>query len=743
MNEAEFFQIGEATQAEHVPSERATALISAARMHPFVKLIETRVKDGDDVVIVEFEVELPTNPAADIRPVERLAIVVVVDELIEPNVLVLRKNFPDDLPHMNLTIAGKPRRLCLFAEPYIELVGKMTPQMFLERIGRWLARAAMDGLHLPDQPLEPLLLTSELIIIDPEILDKSNDTTLPLLIVPRSDKPLILESTRCSENIDFKKFNENFIFIPLSLTAHPWHARLINSQPRNVEELHKLLSIVGIDLLAECGKHIKQVYSIGKFEIFSKFRILAILKLPKLRQKDGNKESIEWWAFVLDQPLGDLAVHLGILEKESETGKYGRIIGTVTPNSLDTAPVYPLKPMFAFSKLWAGLLSGRALEDIPNIMAIGAGALGSQAVMALARQGFCDWTIIDNDVILPHNLARHALDEIDIAVNKSEALAAAIQRLLNAKDAATSIPCNVLCPGEHAEALERAFVASQLIMDCSASHIVERELAYRNGCQPRVSAFIAPSGSHLVILAEGLERSVRLDDLDAQFAAAVDEDEIVRRAFSAQAETVAYAGSCRDSSVVLPQDLVQIFAGVVARFIRDRWDSVEPFIGVWEWSDQSYSLKQHTLSPFPPHVMSSSGWEVRLSSRAGSQLRKFRNKRLPNETGGVLLGDVDMRHHIVHVGLALPSPADSIEWPVMYIRGAEGLPKRIAQLHSFSGGQLGYVGEWHSHPDGCASIPSQQDLAALDILEREIRAEGFPTVMLIQGQDLQPQLVIR
>jgi integrative and conjugative element protein (TIGR02256 family) len=194
---------------------------------------------------------------------------------------------------------------------------------------------------------------------------------------------------------------------------------------------------------------------------------------------------------------------------------------------------------------------------------------------------------------------------------------------------------------------------------------------------------------------------------------------------------------------VLPQDLVQIFAGVVARIVRDRWDSVEPFIGVWEWSDQSCTLTQHPLSPFPSQVMSDGGWEVRVSARAAAQLRKFRNQRLPNETGGVLLGDMDTRRRIVHIGLALPSPADSVEWPDMYIRGAEGLRERVNQLHSFSGGQLSYVGEWHSHPDGVASTPSQQDLVALEILEREMRAEGLPTVMLIQGQDNKPQLVVR
>ena len=41
---------------------------------------------------------------------------------------------------------------------------------------------------------------------------------------------------------------------------------------------------------------------------------------------------------------------------------------------------------------------------------MGAGALGSQVIITLARSGFGNWTIVDEDDLLPHNLARHALN---------------------------------------------------------------------------------------------------------------------------------------------------------------------------------------------------------------------------------------------------------------------------------------------------------------------------------------------
>src|SRR5438874_803908 len=111
MNGDAFFQVRELCPAGHTPDTRATALIEAVRAHPYVTLIDTRHKDSEDVLVVEFVVELPTDPAADIRATQRLTIVLGADEMAAPTVLALRKDFPDGLPHTNLTPSGGPKSL--------------------------------------------------------------------------------------------------------------------------------------------------------------------------------------------------------------------------------------------------------------------------------------------------------------------------------------------------------------------------------------------------------------------------------------------------------------------------------------------------------------------------------------------------------------------------------------------------------------------------------------------------------
>ena len=92
---------------------------------------------------------------------------------------------------------------------------------------------------------------------------------------------------------------------------------------------------------------------------------------------------------------------------------------------------------------------GRFLGEAPRITvaAVGVGALGSQVCLNLARAGWGQWTYVDTDYLLPHNLARHALPggakgmpkaaALALMVNETivgEPLAAAIRRLAQAPE---------------------------------------------------------------------------------------------------------------------------------------------------------------------------------------------------------------------------------------------------------------------------------------------------------------------
>ena len=56
-------------------------------------------------------------------------------------------------------------------------------------------------------------------------------------------------------------------------------------------------------------------------------------------------------------------------------------------------------------------------------MAIGAGALGSLVLTNLARSGYGRLTVVDDDVLHPHNLARHTLSVVLLKLLGSSSLA--------------------------------------------------------------------------------------------------------------------------------------------------------------------------------------------------------------------------------------------------------------------------------------------------------------------------------
>jgi integrative and conjugative element protein (TIGR02256 family) len=116
------------------------------------------------------------------------------------------------------------------------------------------------------------------------------------------------------------------------------------------------------------------------------------------------------------------------------------------------------------------------------------------------------------------------------------------------------------------------------------------------------------------------------------------------------------------------------------------------------------------------------------------KVARDRSEKLPNETGGVLIGARDTKRRIVYVVESLPSPLDSTEWPTVYIRGKQGLRRRLEEIRQITGNHLGYIGEWHSHPRGHSPSPSSDDHRAFQWLSDMLALEGLPATMLIVGE---------
>src|SRR6202034_2121361 len=92
---------------------------------------------------------------------------------------------------------------------------------------------------------------------------------------------------------------------------------------------------------------------------------------------------------------------------------------------------------------------------------------------------------------------------------------------------------------------------------------------------------------------------------------------------------------------------------------------------------------------------------------------RFRADARPSETGGIILGTIDLTRRQICAVMLVPAPADSFGDQGGFERGVEDLSALVRDVARRTAGQVQYVGEWHSHPKGVAPSPSATDLKQL------------------------------
>ena len=104
-----------------------------------------------------------------------------------------------------------------------------------------------------------------------------------------------------------------------------------------------------------------------------------------------------------------------------------------------------------------------------------------------------------------------------------------------------------------------------------------------------------------------------------------------------------------------------------------------------------------------------------------------------------MIGSYDLQRKFIYVVDTLPSPPDSEEWPTLYIRGSEGIKDEVQRIERLTNGMLTYIGEWHSHPEGCGTQPSDDDRTLFAWIKDHLMMDGLPPLMAIAGEGAQIQ----
>ena len=675
------------------------------------------------MVSLEVDVEVAQDRVHDIRPKERIAVEFRRDDRRTPDAFALRRDFPV-VPHLIQRAAEIPRNLCLFEDSWHEVKLRWTPAYCVAVLRGWLADTSRGTLHADDQPLEPLILGTGVRLILPADLDDGRPVRLDVFGIETNDAPWpVLMARRPGQDQDLGHFSK-LQSLAAVFVGEPQEHGIIAHTPSTLADLRDLLMPARIDLVARLTDCLEDCRADP--EILGRTPIL-IAVLPKIRKRGARVEATDVFAFLIEGTAGELGEKLGIWEMHQ--GHTGSLLGSPDPN-LDAVTLQCLHPISELSMRTAARAAGRN-PDLRNFVAIGQGALGAQVVSNLIRVGFGSWTVVDRDLLLPHNLARHALLGKAYGFPKAHCMAAALSSTIS--DARLQpLICDVLEPGDQAEQLVTHLDEAEIVFDFSASTAVSRHLSNDSSSKARrISAFLNPNAKHLVLLAEDTSRAVTLDELEAQLYRLLARTDSLRRFYQDRSTSLRYGGACSDTSMHIPQDRVALYAAIAAGAVQGLPDGA--FISVWRLTED-LSIDHSRVVGAECRWFEDSDWQVGIDSSLARDLLAQRSRALPSETGGVLVGMVDASRKRVLVVDAVPAPPDSEQWPTAFIRGSAGLRKTVERFQEWTGHAVHYVGEWHSHPPGRSLRMSDDDRQVLDYVAKHLRGDGLPGTIMIAGE---------
>lgn len=729
---AEFLRrCGDAVPVEILAIDRAArfaALIDRRDdigAHP----VEVRANDNGAWVVIDVDVEVGQIAVVDIRRTERLAIGFGAADSDWPQALSLRPDFPRDLIHLMVVPVSDPVALCLSEETWSEARRRWTPAGYIRLIRRWLIDTAEGVLHRDEQIVEPFMpIAAARAIVPAATFATANVGRL----MSGARIAGSAEEGRPVYRFEFDNGTDSPAFIATVMSTAPRLHGVLHRPPLSLAELLALFEEGDPGFNTRFDDAVRSWLNRPGVRAA---HLLLLIQAPMLRVEGGEVERIDHWGFLLHKDVREVGIALDLwTEAAGNAGPvhFGRKEG---PYGVDVA-VEPVNVTMALDAGSAAAYNGREPSG-QRIAAIGAGALGSQVLANLARMGELPDAVIDEDRLMPHNLARHAAwDENLVGWTKVEAA-----RLMDERFRERATPMQSLradasrLQAAGGDPVETVLANADIVLDMAASVAVSRRLARDGGTGGRrLSIFLSPSGFDLVVLAEDTERQVRLDELEMGYYAAVAGDAMLDGHLVLPAGR-RYARSCRERSSLVPQTAVALHAAIATESVFAAFSDTSASAAVWRLDRETMQVRRITLDARPMRSFAIDGWTVMVCERLLDELAAQRVERLPSETGGVLLGEFDLDRKLVYVVHYLPAPPDSIEEPSGFVRGTAGLDQAIATICDRTLGMLRYVGEWHSHPDGIRAQPSGDDVLLYAHLALGMEIEDRPAIMLIIGAD--------
>ena len=240
-----------------------------------------------------------------------------------------------------------------------------------------------------------------------------------------------------------------------------------------------------------------------------------------------------------------------------------------------------------------------------RITILGMGSIGSRLFVDLARAGFSNLFIVDNDLMLPHNVIRHELTNKDIGKLKVEALRSFVKSKINKKANISISKINIL--GQTSTTAVNSFIEkcclSDIIIDCTANDnlLLLLDVPTTEKKIPIISGTVIPGGLGNIILYKNNRDSISMESILMSFYKWKDENDIFAERkddYSATIDDQPFVATMSDCSI-----LSGLLGKIAINILKKKDDGINN-INIFSTSDykslssfyRAYSIKAHSIN---------------------------------------------------------------------------------------------------------------------------------------------------
>lgn len=628
--------------------------------------------------------------------------------------------------------------MCLYQATDVEWAPSDGMFGFFKRLDDWLRDAAKNELDPNDAPLHPPVEyhssdTRFVVEIDAPEIDKGANFWMGATKLAKRNK-YTYDLSEWTETPKTLPDGERFAAVVLLGQAMP------TEYPETISTLITALEARGLPFTL----------------LFSLLKVLAlcqekdeplyfVLGAPMRRRAADEpiRQHLTAWKMASEHVEALKAI---VLEESGDASEaaWGLILDWATKAKTEWCRVYDNRPEVTFRRdrdTSASWFLGK------SVALLGCGAIGSHIGEYLVRAGASKLRLVDQSYVNPGILVRQQFEHRQVGFTKQSALAVELSAI-NPKADIDHKFANLTKGWPDAVNLDEF----DLIIDATASRRVSSalQLGWSDVAKlpPILRCAISGDASHGIATMRLPTSYTGPAELIRQTKmAAFDRPELsdFAEAFWPQGQQEAgfqpepgcseptFVGSAADIAF-----FASSFFNFASRVLTNPTDDAASAIFVRAatnsipMSSCEVPLAEHTFSNEAFH-----SYRVSLSLRAKktieSEMRSnARSGSDKDETGGLLLGEIDDPLQTISIDIATGPPPDSEKSPELFLCGVEGTEQLCKHHAERTGNSTRFVGVWHTHPVSMPK-PSDVDVSALaNILHLQAQTPRH-VVMLIIG----------